>query len=116
MIELKHEQPAAGRREHRLILDGVELTSEQAYVFGIGGRDVSISIREAEAAILMRRQRLVEIPPEVVRVTVEHTPPDRAVDLTLRPGVMRERMGDQLRMSYVFSFRVPLWKRPYSMG
>ena len=114
MIEIR-TQESVDSRMHRILLDGVELTREQAYVFGIGGRDLSVTIHR-NGLHLLRRQRLSEFPSEVGRLMVDLDDHDRDVDLRLRPTFSRENTDKALRLGYAFAFRVPFWKRPWSMG
>lgn len=117
MIELKTEEThARGDRGYKLLVDGVELSREQAYVYGLGRTDVSATIRGPEALTLIRRQRLSDFPTELARLSIDSSPGRKSGDLLLRPLFSRYVAEPSIAFSYPFVFRVPFWKRPWSMG
>jgi hypothetical protein len=116
MIEIRAVQTEAGFRAHRLILDGVEVSREHAYSSGAGRRDVSAIIYGEEALTLLRRQRITDIPPELTRLSIDRDHSDRELNLRVRPTFTRTEIGAPVRLSFVFVFRVHVWKRPWSMG
>lgn len=116
MIEIRTETTEAGRRVHRLLLDGMEVPSERGYLF-VGHRgNVSATFFGDEDLHLLRRQRLSEIPREMTSLNMDRRYPDRELDLRIHPTFTRTEVGAPVRLSFVFVFRAQRWKRPWSMG
>jgi hypothetical protein len=116
MIEIKRRQSKSPEEaRYGMVVDGQELTPKQAHAYAYTA-DATASLRDAAAAALVTAHRVSEIAENITRLAFETDFWSQHSDVRLRPQFVRNKAGDPVRLDFFFAFRVPYWKRPWSMG
>ena len=98
-----------------LVVDGVVLDTQRAAVRMTFGGHGYAQVRSHEAAHLIGSQLIKDIPKDLWRLIFYNLSGSEADDLQIRPQFLRNDEG-LIEFSFIFAFRAPYWKRPWSMA